>query len=254
MIIEDILSDLEKLVGDRQETLVIYSAIWPLLRLANMPGHELATDLCARIMDKFAGRTLLMPTFTSGFNAQGICDLDSLPSQTGVLSETFRECSGVQRTRSAFFSFAVFGPNATALASLNPKEAWGAGSLYEWLYIHDAAILTLGLHPTHCSYTHYAEWLERQHITYRFNKSFSGTILHEQVAITHTETLFVRQHAPTPVNDFTWLLPAYLAAGMQVSQPHGYPLSCISAQAKINTVITFLNKDPLALISNKEMF
>lgn len=254
MILNDILSDLERLVGDRRETLVFYSALWPLLRLANMPGPELTSDFCARIQDRFPGRTLLMPTFTSGFDTHGICDLDSLPSRTGALSEFFRGCQGVRRTRSAFFSFAVHGPNATELISLNPKEAWGEGSLYEWLHIHDAAILTLGLHPTHCSYTHYAEWLKRQHIPYRFNKTFSGTLIHEQVALAHTETLFVRQHNPEPVNDFTWLLPAYLAGGMQVSQPHGYPLSCISAQAKIDTVITGLNENPLALISNKEQF
>lgn len=252
MILDDILSDLEKQVGDQHDTLVIYSALWPLLRLANMPGPELTSDLCARILDKFSGRTLLMPTFTSGFDTQGICDLDSLPSQTGALSEFFRGYPGVRRTRSAFFSFASYGTDTSELVTLDPKEAWGEGSLYEWLHVHNAAILTLGLHPTHCSYTHYAEWQTRQRIPYRFNKTFSGTLIHEQVAFAHSETLFVRQHNPNPINDFTWLLPDYLDAGMQISKPHGFVISCMSAQAKMNTVIAALNKNPLALISNKE--
>jgi aminoglycoside N3'-acetyltransferase len=205
-------------------------------------------------MNKFSGRTLLMPTFTSGFNAKGFCDLDVFPSQTGALSETFRSHYGVKRTRSAFFSFAVHGPKASELTSLNPQEAWGAGSLYEWLYNYDVAIVTMGLHPTHCSHTHYAEWINRQHIPYRFNKTFSGMITHEGATIAHTETLFVRQKDPEPINDFTWLLPTYLAAGMQVSNSHGYQISCMRTKTKIDTILALLNKDSLALISNKEFF
>jgi len=254
MIVDDIVAELEKLVGDQQENIVIYSALWPLLRMVNMPGQKLAADLCGCIMKKFAGRTLLMPTFTSGFDKEGVCDLDLLPSQTGALSENFRVCRGVQRTRSAFFSFAVYGPDAAKLISLKPKDAWGSGSLYEWLYNHDAAILTLGLHPTHCSYTHYGEWLKRDKIPYRFNKIFSGTLICDQVSMFATETLFVRQRDPEPINDFTHLLPEYLASGMQLSKPHEYPVSCISAKAKIDVVSTAISKNKLALISNKEQF
>lgn len=254
MIIEDILNELEKIVDDQQENIVIYSALWPLLRLSNIPAQELVTELCVRLMTRFSGRTLLMPTFTSGFNKEGICDLDILPSQTGAISEYFRGCCGVQRTRSAFFSFAVHGPNATTLISLKPEEAWGSGSVYEWLHHHDAAIVTLGLHPTHCSYTHYGEWLNREQISYRFNKKFSGTLICKQVSKLETETLFVRQRDPEPINDFTHLLPAYLAGGMQVSKPHQYPISCINAKAKMDVVSSAINKNSLALISNKERF
>ena len=112
----------------------------------------------------------------------------------------------------------------------------------------------MGLHPTHCSYTHYAEWLHRQHIPYRFNKTFSGTLLHEQASLAYSETLYVRQHSPEPINDFTWLLPIYLEAGMQVSRPHGFVLSCMSACAKMSAVITALNENPLALIHNEKDF
>ena len=254
MIIEDILIELEKMVGDQQKNIVIYSALWPLLRLSNIPAQELVAELCDRMMTRFSGRNLLMPTFTSGFNKEGVCDLDLLPSQTGALSEHFRGCRGVQRTRSAFFSFAVHGPDAKTLISLKPEEAWGSGSLYEWLYNHDAAIVTLGLHPTHCSYTHYGEWLNREQIPYRFNKKFSGTLICQQVSKLETETLFVRQRDPEPINDFTHLLPTYLTSGMLVSKPHQYPVSCINAKAKIGVVSSAMNKNPLALISNKEQF
>jgi aminoglycoside N3'-acetyltransferase len=254
MIIEDIVDELEKIVGNKQESIVIYSALWPLLRLANMPVQELVPELCSKVMSRFSGRTILMPTFTSGFDKDGVCDLDITPSQTGALSEYFRSCPNVQRTCSAFFSFAVYGPNTEMLISLRPDEAWGSDSLYEWMYNQDAAIVTLGLHPTHCSYTHFGEWLNRKKISYRFNKTFSGALIHDEVTRRHTETLFIRKRDPEPVNDFTHLLPAYIASGMQVVKPHEFPISCIGAKAKIDVVSSVISKNPLALISNKEQF
>ena len=254
MIVKDIVTELEKLIGDKQENIVIYSALWPLLRLSNVPVQELVESLCETLIDKFAGRTLLMPTFTSGFDKDGVCDLDSSRSQTGELSEHFRSYQLVRRTRSAFFSFAVYGPNTSALVSLMPEEAWGRGSLYEWLYNYDAAIVTLGLHPTHCSYTHYAEWLNHNQIFYRFNKTFSGILICDKISKAHTETLFVRKRDPEPVSDFTHLLPQYLAGGMKASKVQGYPLSCISAKLKIDLVTSAIIKDKLTLISNKEQF
>ena len=254
MILDDIVSRLEELAGEQHQTLVLYSALWPWMRIVNMPVSTLASELCARINDRFYGRTLLMPTFTRGFDSLGVCDLDSLPSQTGVLSEFFRISPGVRRTRSAFFSFAVSGPKMTELISLNPSEAWGSGSLYEWLYLHDAAILTMGLHPTHCSYTHYAEWLHRRDIPYRFKKTFSCTLLHERISSMYSETLSVRRRDPEPINDFTWLLPIYLKSGMQVSQPHEFTISCMGAHTKMDEVLSALKRDPLALICNKKDF
>lgn len=254
MIIDDIVVELEKIVGNRQENIVIYSAVWPLFRLANMPAQELVSDLCTKVRSRFSECTILMPTFTSGFNKDGVCDLDITPSQTGALSEYFRGCPGVQRTYSAFFSFAVYGPNAETLISLRPDEAWGSGSLYEWLYNQDASIVTLGLHPTHCSHMHYGEWLNRKKIPYRFNKTFSGTLIYDEVSRQHTETLFVRKRDPEPVNDFTRLLPGFLASGMQLAKIHEFPISCIGAKAKIDVVSSALSKNPLALISNKEQF
>lgn len=252
MIIEDVVDELEKIVGNNQENIVIYSALWPLLRLANVPAQQLVPELCKKVMSRFSGRTILMPTFTSGFDKDGVCNLDIATSQTGALSEYFRCCPSVQRTYSAFFSFAVYGPNAEKVISLRPVEAWGSGSLYEWIYNQDAAIVTLGLHPTHCSYTHYGEWLNRKKISYRFNKTFSGTLIYDEITRQHTETLFVRKRDTEPVNDFTHLLPAYIARGMRVVNPHKFPISCISAKAKIDVVNSVLSKNSLALISNKK--
>ena len=112
----------------------------------------------------------------------------------------------------------------------------------------------MGLHPTHCSYTHYGEWLNREQIPYRFNKTFSGTLICRQVSTLETETLFVRQRDPDPINDFTYLLPQYITSGMLISKPHQYPISCINAQSKIRVVSAEIHQNPLALISNKEQF
>lgn len=252
MIIENIVEAVARLVGDKKKSIVIYSAIWPLLRLINTSSKNVVTDLCSLILSRFSGRTILMPTFTSGFDQFGLCNIDIAPSQTGALSECFRCLPDVRRTHSAYFSFAVHGPSTETLVALRPNEAWGCGSLYEWLYNQDAAIVTLGLHPTHCSYTHYGEWLNRRVITYRHNKTFSGTLINRGVPSPHTETLFVRNLDPEPINDFTHLLTKFIANGMRVGKPNCYPISCIGAKSKIDVVSSALRENPLALITSKE--
>jgi aminoglycoside N3'-acetyltransferase len=254
MIIESILTDLERVIGDRRENIVFYTAIWPLLRISGKSPQILIRELCANFIERFPGSTLLMPTFTPGLDNNGICNLDKSPSCSGVLSEYFRNYPGVQRTRSAFFSFAVHGPNSEKIMSLRPQEAWGHGSLYEWIFEQDASIVTLGLHPTHSSYGHYGEWLNKKHITYRQDKTFAGTLISNNEELAYSETLFIRRRKPEPVNNFTGLLQGYIEAGMRISSPSGFTISCISSRKKIEVVNNAINQDPLALIANKELF
>jgi aminoglycoside N3'-acetyltransferase len=73
---------------------------------------------------------------------------------TGVISESFRQRPDARRSRSAFFSFAMTGPDRDDLVALMPREAWGEGSLYHWMLAADTQIVTIGIHPTHCSFSH----------------------------------------------------------------------------------------------------
>ncbi|OGI17027.1 MAG: hypothetical protein A2255_10785 [Candidatus Melainabacteria bacterium RIFOXYA2_FULL_32_9] len=245
---------LKNLLGNDSRPIVIYSAIWPFARIVKLPEKE----LCKAILDILVNvtgpdRTLFMPTFTNGFK-DGICDLDKELSLTGTLSEEFRKLKHVRRTICPFFSFAALGPDTSKVVNLRPIDAWGEDSLYEWLHNNDAHIVTLGLHPTHCSFTHRAEWLTKDKITYRYIKEFDGNIIHEGQKIPVKERLFVRQLNPSPINDFTWLLDKYKQSGMQQIIIEGISISEMSAKAKINTILEVLEIDSLALIKNRNEF
>lgn len=244
---------LRKVIGEGDRPIVVYSALWPLERAYKTPAGDLCRLLSETLLDVAKGRTLLLPTFTHGFGG-GILDLDREPSQTGALSEHFRLLPGVRRTVSAFFSFAVHGADSAELVALRPREAWGEGSLYAWLYRQDARIVTLGVHPTHCSFTHYAEWLLRAKIRYRHPKVFSGQVVHEGRTFPLEETLLVRQAAPEPVNDFTWLLEAYHKHGMTQIIADGISFSGMDARAKIDLIAAIVDQDPIALLKNRAEF
>ncbi len=238
---------------DTSKPIVVYSAIWPLIRAFKHKPEEISKSIIRCLQAWTDKTTVLMPTFTNGFE-NSFCNLDEEPSLTGALSESFRQEPGSFRTKSAFFSFAAKGLQAEFLSQLEPTEAWGAHSLYEWFYKNDAHIITIGLHPTHCSFSHYAEYLRKAQIPYRFDKTFDGDILLRKQRQRLSETLLARCYEPQAVeNDFTVMLDNYLTVGkMKLIQTNGIYVSEISARAKIDILTQALDNDPFALVKEKE--
>lgn len=229
----------------------VFSATWPLARAFGLSGETLCRDLHDLLGEILGDRTLMMPCFTAGF-VDGVCNLDHEPSRTGALTEYFRRQPGVRRSVCPFFSFAVRGPDSSEIVALRPRQAWGHGSLYEWMHERDAHIVTLGVHPTHCSYSHYAEWLQRDNLPYRKRKTFSGELVHEKIRYTYETELLVRRGDRELVNDFTWLLEKYLERGMNLSTLEGISVSEFGARAKIDVIVSELERDPNSMLKTRE--
>ncbi len=236
------------------QPVVVHSAIWPIARALGLREPAAIEHILMLLVDAIGpNRTLLMPTFVDGYR-DGICDLDTRPSSTGILTEFFRCMPGVRRTVSAFFPFAVLGPDRDLLVALRPREAWGDDSLYEWMEMRDALLLLLGCHPTHASFLHRLEWLQRDVIPYRFNKCFAGVVLHETVEIPLCEVLYVRVRKPNAVNDFTVLYPLLAASGMRIESFDGVPISVVSTRTMRDAVMPALTMDPLLVLKNRDDF
>lgn len=234
--------------------IIVYSAIWPFTIAMKRNADDISQMILEALLERISlKQSVFMPTFTEGYK-NGICDLDNEPSKTGYLTECFRKTKGVSRTLSAFFSFAVAGPDMAEVTELRAIEAWGKGSLYEWLHIKNAHIVTIGTHPTHCSFTHRAEWLAKDIIKYRIEKAFKGTIVKGGNCISLEENLFVRKGDPAAINDWTWLLETYLKNGMKVYDFNGISISSMDAKKKMDLIIPILQKDSLALVKNREAF
>jgi len=229
-------------------SIVIYSSTAQLALTSGKPPEICAHEFVKSLLDIASGKTILMPTFTSGFDREGFISLDSAKSQTGLITQNFLNLHESGRTLSAFFSFAVQGPRKAELLDLKPYEAWGKGSVYEWIFDNDALIITVGLNPTHCSFTHYAEFLTESRIQYRSKKIFKGQIQRDGVLHNVEEILFVRTALNPRKNDFTWLAPHYAEAGQIVQKAGGVLVSAMPARKKIETILPFLSENPNALL------
>jgi aminoglycoside N3'-acetyltransferase len=210
----------------------------------------LADDVLGVCVEAVGPRSLLFPAFADGYR-DGVCDLDRAPSSTGVLSERFLTRPGVVRTLSAFFSFGVGGPAAAEVADLLPADAWGDGSLYGWMEERNVRFVLLGTHPTHCSYLHRLEWLGRDHVRYRYPKTFAGQLVRNGRATACTETLYVRRLDPPAVNDFTVLTPLLAEAGMRAVRVRGVSVAGYSARPVRDAVLPALRRDPWLVVANR---
>ena len=248
-MLSDLTKSVRDLLGQDSRPIVVYSAMWPLIRASSLHGNDICAALCDCLLELSEDReALLMPTFTAGY-VNGFLDLNHEPSRTGSLSEYFRRQNGVRRTVSAFFSFGVSGPANDELVGLRPRDAWGVGSLYEWMHDHGAHILTIGLHPTHCSYSHYAEWVMRMKVSYRYQKTISGVVVHEGQDFRLTERLYARELDSAVANDFTKFLDEYKENGMKLASVGGVCLSTIGARRKLDVLVKALERDAFALVA-----
>ena len=238
----------------KERPVLVASAIWPLARASKRPPEKLAAELIDVLLDHVGPRGhVVMPTLVRGYK-DGFCDLDSEPATTGIMAETFRRRADVRRSRCVFSSYAIAGPESAGFAYLEPKEVWGEGSHLEWLEQRDAFCLMIGTHPTHSIYLHRMELLVADLIPYRYRKTIGGRVKHEGNLRDITEQLFVRVLEPEVEQDFTRLLPALLANGMQVDKLAGTPIASISAADIRSTIVPILRRDPLAVIANRQDF
>jgi aminoglycoside N3'-acetyltransferase len=253
MFLTNIKNNLKSIIGNEDKPIAVFSALWPLARASKLPAEDLCREVLTIINEVADGRTVLMPAFAGGFK-NGICNLDAEPSHTGALSEHFRVQPATRRSVCPFFSFAVSGNKADEIVALRPKDAWGAGSLYELIYNDNVKILTLGVHPTHCSFTHYAEWVMRDLISYRYSKEFFGNVIHEGKLFPLKINLFVRCLEPSVINDFTCLIDIYKQNGMKHQTVDGVSISSMDAKVKIDIIKEIMKKDPLSLVKNRHDF
>lgn len=249
-VLSEIAAAIKELVPTDQRPVVVYPSSWPFLRQMGKSDREAVESLVSCTLEALGDRTVLMPTFTRGYS-DGLCNLDQEPSITGVMTECFRKRPGVQRTLSAFFSFAVSGDHHPELLELKADHAWGPGSLYQWMEEQDVRFLMLGTHPTHCSYLHRLEWLARDIVTYRYDKSFDGQIIRDGIRHALTETLFVRRLDPPVVMDFTALEPGLREAGMVQRTVAGASLAAYDVGSVLQWVLPLLRRDPWVIVKNR---
>jgi aminoglycoside N3'-acetyltransferase len=111
---------LEQVLPKDRRPIVAYLAAWTLAKESSGPKEELGQAILNQLLEVIGKDcTLVMPIYTNGFK-DGFINLDSEPCITGIVNELFRRMPETRRTASAWFSFAVQGPEAEALTELRP--------------------------------------------------------------------------------------------------------------------------------------
>ena len=251
MKLVELQNKLEELLSLDSNPVVAHIALWPFFRVLDVPQRQLPMQFLQMLQDLVgSNRDLIMPTFTNGYH-NGICDLDVEKCYTGVVAEAFRKLPNCERSLSAFFSYAILGPSSEAFGKLQPENAWGDGSTYEWMEKENASFLMLGTHPTHCAFLHRMEWLSRERINYRYVKPFSGEIIRGRKKYNLTEKLYVRSLTPPVVNDFTTIYACLRENGMSVEKFDDVSVAHMTATKMRDAFLPLLWEDPLITVKNR---
>lgn len=131
------------------------------------------------IYDNYKDKTIIMPAFTFSIckNKKIVWDYKKTKSETGSLTEFFRNTISLKRTIHPIHSVSIFGPNYKEIPDHNCKSSFGAGSTWEWLSNNkNVCNLSMGIGlnggATIC---HYPE--QKHKVDYRYFKFFKAKII-----------------------------------------------------------------------------
>ena len=234
---------------------VIASSLWPLLRQLEPSQYVASTEqLFFTLIELLNERGVFFPCFGEGYH-NGIFNIKTSKILTGKFGELARLQPNAVFNPSAFFPFAGFGNVPKSITNIQPKNAWGDGSIYEYFEDHNVTFLNIGTHPTQISYLHRFEWLARNVWSPRQSKEFSGIWVCDKSRVSLTENLFVRPLAPELINDFTTLLPYFRHCTSFTDRLiQRTRISTISATDLINTVYPIFQMDPKCVVRNAQEF
>lgn len=125
--------------------------------------------------------TLVMPTYTIHFLSTGYYDHNNTQSKVGILTERFRKSPGVVRTLDPVYSHAVWGAKQKDYGAIRTRDILGPNSLFASLLSDNATHVLFGTTMDRgCTTIHHFERMVLA--PYRFLKTFSGTVIKDNVS------------------------------------------------------------------------
>ena len=136
--------------------------------------RQLLEDHCTALTEAVAGRPIWMPTFNYDFTSKHCFDVKKSRSQVGALTQHFLKHVAKWRTEVPIFSYAGTGPMPDVAEGV-PVKPFGVDSIFARLAEANGSILFYGAPIKAVTFLHYVE--ELCEIVYRYDKSFSGTVI-----------------------------------------------------------------------------
>nr|WP_229238448.1 AAC(3) family N-acetyltransferase [Campylobacter volucris] len=192
--------------------------------------------------------TLIMPTFTYSFCENEIYNKQCSQSYMGTLTNFFRTQSGVKRTNDPIFSFAIKGAKQDLFLK-DTKSCFGENCVYDVLAKENGKIILFGMNNKGFTFSHFTE--EKMQVSYRYYKTFRGSIVDNNIEKVYSIKYFVRdltQNSHLNINKQIEILKKTNNFNECIFA--GAPIVSINAKKYLNENINALTLNEKILISN----
>lgn len=249
--VQDIVRSLQEVISDSDRVIVFHSNVFSFGFLEHPIGQVM--DALFRVLKPH--QTLLMPTFTLSFCRTGWYHSQETASETGALTEYFRNLPGVRRTPCPINSFASFGPATEYfMKDAEGETCWGKDSIYQAIYDQNALVVGFGEHlALKGSIFHYGE--EQARVPYRYFKTFRGRASYEGIQKEIAKKMYVRRLDVPVKYEYSKVIQALSDRGTFRKIRLGMSfIEIFRTQDAIDTFLGLLEKDPLAALSNRSEY
>lgn len=196
-------------IDDIQKGDVVYviSDVLELAKVSRENGETFRADVFLQTLLDKAGSsgTVLIPVFNWDF-CKGIpFHYQKTPGQTGALGNAALKHPAFIRTKHPIYSFAVAGKLQKFFFEINEMDAFGEGTIFEYLYENCAKALVIGLEALEgLTMVHYIE--QAVGVDYRYLKEFHGEYTDWNGKTENkTATMYVRDLDLDPQEEMTEL-------------------------------------------------
>ena len=136
--------------------------------------------------------TILVSTYNWDYCQGKIFDSKKTSSQVGGLGNTAIKRDDFKRTKHPIYSFCVKGKDSNYLTSIDPKNAFGKGTVFEYLYNNKAKNLFIGLdYKKALTFVHFPE--EIVGVDYRYQKEFVSDYVEDGKLVKKGYQFYVRE-------------------------------------------------------------
>ncbi len=245
---EQLFNDLRQIGIRNRDVLLVHASLSKIGQVEG--GADTVVDALLQAVGPYG--TLLMPSFQGGaefdiLSQQKTFDLRSIPSDLGIISETFRKRPGVLRSTNPTHAVSGIGPFASTILADHERcnVSTGHGSPFEKLAEHHGKILLLGVDHSTNTCLHYVE--NTNGAPTLSSKEFSVEVI-DMFGNKHAVKTY--SHMPAGMKrNYPLVEPLLIGAGNQNTSSIGSaPSKLVNAGAMFELIGQKIQEDPLFLI------
>lgn len=234
-----IIEQLDFLENKTAKNVMIISDLTKFI-LINKLNYDQLSLFLKSVIDIFIknDKSIIFPSFINPSFNKGVINLDSLKSDSGILSEIFRKLPNVKRTINPYFSYCIIGKNQKKFVTINPKYDWSEKSHLGWMERNNISSIVLGTFPENNPLVHRIEFINKDIIKYREMKKFKNKIIYEGKELNH------EQYYLNFKKGYKYIYYKGLFKKHSISEIDSYSINGLSVNHyKANVFLNLINKE-----------